>query len=492
MTAAVPRVLIVTDEPVGPRMGGRAIRAWELARVLGREFPAVLAAPMPIPPHAPGFTLAALPPGDEGERALVGLVAVHDIIVARTLPLRAVPTPGMAAKRLVIDLASPWPIEYLETHDASDVETLAQDLTTLDALLAAGDFFLCASEEQRGFWLGALAQAGRLTPAAYGPGHDARPLIDLVPPGLSAEPPQKRERALKGVVPGIGTNDVVVLWGGGLWRWLDPETLVRAMARVRDASYAARAVFLGTEPPGEAGARPSALAAARALSDDLGLTGTHVFFLDGWVPYEERANFLLDADIGVSLHPETLETRFAYRMRVLDYLWAGIVPVVSDGDTMAGLIRAYDAGRIVPPGDDVALARTLTALCDDPYERRLLGARAHALGQSFTWEIVAQPLLAFCRAPRAGGHVPGFAAAELRARATELERTLDQTRTYAERLERELAARGGPDLTAPAHSARVRGERLRRAVRHLLHGGISGSDTGTTPRPPDDAPPASG
>ncbi len=486
MTAAVPRVLVVTDEPVGPQMAGRAIRAWELARVLGRTFPTTLAAPLPVPANAPGFALTGLPTGAEGDLALAGLVAVNDIIIARTLPLTAIPTEGMATKYLVVDLACPWQIEDLEAQSAdaaSDDAALADDLTLLEALLAAGDFFLCANEAQRGFWLGALAQTGRLTPAAYGPAHDARPLIDLVPSGLPQEPPQKQARTLRGVVPGIGQNDVVALWGGGLWRWLDPLTLIRAAGRLREADYPVRAVFLGAEPPGAAGARPALTAAARSLSDELGLTGTHVFFLEGWVPYAERANYLMEADIGVSLNPMTLETRFAYRMRVLDYLWAGIVPVVSDGDTMADLVRAYDAGRVVPPGDDAALAETLKALCDDPYARRLLGARAHALGQSFTWETVAQPLLAFCRAPRKGTRVAGFTAAELQERITELESQLYQTRTYAERLERELAARGGPDLTAPAHMDRSVGTRLRRAMQGLRRGGDGGAER---------EPPASG
>jgi hypothetical protein len=398
----------------------------------------------------------------------------------------------MAAKYLVVDLACPWQIEDLEAQSADvagDDAALASDLMQLDALLAAGNFFICANEAQRGFWLGALAQAGRLTPAVYGPAHDARPLIDLVPSGLPVEPPQKNARTLKGVVPGVGQNDVVVLWGGGLWRWLDPLTLIRAMSRLQEAAYPVRAVFLGVEPPGAAAARPSLLDAARSLSDNLGLTETHVFFLNGWVPYAERANYLMEADIGISLHPQTLETRFAYRMRVLDYLWAGIVPVISDGDTLADLVRAYDAGRVVPPGDDAALAETLMALCDDPYARRLLGARAHALGQSFTWETVAEPLLAFCRAPREGTRVAGFTAAELQERITELESRLYQTSTYAERLERELAARGGPDLTAPAHMDRGVGSRFRRAMQGFRRG--SGAPhAGGTSDPENESPPA--
>ncbi|NJP07416.1 MAG: glycosyltransferase family 4 protein, partial [Chloroflexaceae bacterium] len=68
-----------------------------------------------------------------------------------------------------------------------------------------------------------------------------------------------------------------------------------------------------------------------ALADELGLRDTTVFFNDHWVPYTERGRYLLEADIGISTHLEHIETRFAFRTRVLDYIWAGLPMVVSDG-----------------------------------------------------------------------------------------------------------------------------------------------------------------
>ena len=53
-----------------------------------------------------------------------------------------------------------------------------------------------------------------------------------------------------------------------------------------------------------------------------------VFFNDGWVPYAERGAWLAEADIGVSAHFDDIETRFAFRTRLLDYLWAGL-PIVT-------------------------------------------------------------------------------------------------------------------------------------------------------------------
>jgi glycosyltransferase involved in cell wall biosynthesis len=489
MTASIPRLLIVTDEPVGPLMGETAIRAWELAAILAREFRTTLAAPAPVPTDGPGFFIAALPPASEGYAALTDLIRAHDVIIAQALPLPALPAEEMATKYLVVDLCRPWIVEHLEAHHARDPvgeeSWLARDLIAINGLLAAGDFFICPAEMQRAFWLGALAHIGRLTEGIYSRAPDGRALIDVVPYGIPAQPPAKQEKALKGVMPGIGPNDFVALWGGGLWHGLDPLALVHATARLRDLDYPIRTVMLDAPRPATsdgAPAPPSLRDAVRQRSDELGLTDTHIFFPDGPIPYAERAGYLLEADAGISLQQPSLEARFAFRTPVLDALWAGIVPVASDGDTMADLLRAYDAGRIVPPGDDAALAVTLANLIDNPYDRRLLAARGHALGQTFAWETVAQPLVSFCRQPMKGARVPGFIAADLQERVNELERTLFQTSTYAERLERQLAARGGPNLTGTPTDRGV-GSRFRRTMNDFLRGR---SDPGDEP-PPDES-----
>ncbi|MHB8644538.1 MAG: glycosyltransferase family 4 protein [Thermomicrobiales bacterium] len=476
MTASIPRILLVTGEPVGPLMGEPATRAWELATVLAREFRTTLAAPAPVPPDAPGFFIAALPPASEGYAALTELIRAHDVIIAQALPIAALPAEEMASKYLVVDLCRPWMIEHLEAslarEAAGEERWLARDLIAINGLLATGDFFICPGETQRAFWLGALAHIGRLTETIYRRAPDGRALIDVVPYGIPALPPPKQAKALKGVLPGIGPTDFVALWAGGFRHGLDPLALVHATARLRDADYPIRTVMLDTSPaatPEDTPLPTSLLDAVRARSDELGLTDTHVFFLDGFVPNAARAEYLLEGDVGVTLQQPSLEARFAFRTPVLDALWAGIVPVVSDGDTMADLLRSYDAGRTVPPGDDAALAVTLANLIDNPYERRLLAARGHTLGQSYTWETVARPLVAFCRQPMKGERVPGFIAADLQERVNELERTLFQTSTYAERLERQLAARGGPDLTGTPANRGI-GSRFRRTMNDFLHG----------------------
>ncbi len=481
------RVLVVTFDVVGPMMAGPGIRAWEFARVLGTHFPTTLAAPTPVPDTAPGFTLASVPVGAGAMERIGELIETHDIVIAQMLPVDVLTPHVWHDKYLMVDLYCPWMIENLEHYRAegretSDADWLAHDLDMVRRLTAFGDYFFCAGERQRAFWLGTLTLQGRLNEAMYARDADGRALIDVVPFGVPEASPTKSANVLKGVIPGIGENDFVALWGGGLWNWLDPLTLVRATALLRDRGYPIRAFFPGTKRPQATTldvTHPSMVAITRALSDELGLTDTHVFFGD-WVPYKDWYNYLMEADAGLSLHMPTLETRFAFRTRVLDYLRAGLVPVVNDGDTIADLLKEHDAGVVTPIGDAPALADALAALMDAPDERARLATRAHTLAATYTWERVAAPLVAFCEHPVKGAP---YADGEthLYEELAKFRHTLKDTSEYATRLEDEIARKdayiagletqaaegkpqGGPRALARRVSVRTMIARLSRPV----------------------------
>ena len=82
-------------------------------------------------------------------------------------------------------------------------------------------------------------------------------------------------------------------------------------------------------------------------------------------PYDDRQNFLLEADIGVSTHLDHVETEFSFRTRILDYLWASLPVVATGGDSFGDIIDARGVGLTVPPGDVDALEDALFRLLDD-------------------------------------------------------------------------------------------------------------------------------
>jgi soluble cytochrome b562 len=141
--------------------------------------------------------------------------------------------------------------------------------------------------------------------------------------------------------------------------------------------------------------------ACRKRAEALGLHDRHIFFYEQWVPYHQRADFLLEATIAVSLHRDHLETDYAaVRSRILDHLWAGLPSIVSAGGAAAELLTDAGAGLVVPPGDHEAVARALLLLLHDPEQRTAQSLAARERARTLTWEQVAGPLVRFCRAPR--------------------------------------------------------------------------------------------
>ena len=87
---------------------------------------------------------------------------------------------------------------------------------------------------------------------------------------------------------------------------------------------------------------------AKNLAYTFGLINKSVFFNETWIPYDERENYLLEADMGVSTHFEHLETRYSFRTRLLDYIWAGLPIVATKGDTFGELIEKHHLGEPCP------------------------------------------------------------------------------------------------------------------------------------------------
>ena len=133
-------------------------------------------------------------------------------------------------------------------------------------------------------------------------------------------------------------------------------------------------------------------AEAFALAEALGLRDRTVFFNLGWVPYAERGAYLLDADVAVSAHFDDIETRFSFRTRLLDCLWAGLPVVTTLGDSLGDQIVAGGAGRAVGFGDVAGWVDTLDAFLDDAAARDEARAAAAEIRPSFEWPLVVEPL----------------------------------------------------------------------------------------------------
>ena len=393
------RVAVVTLDTIAEKMAGPAIRAWEIARSLSAEHDVTLMTFGRCTREGAGFATEHVDVSEFRSR-----VEASEVVVIQGFVFNAFPWLQDCEQVLVVDLYDPFHIETLEVDrykPATERErAFTFALRELRDQLRRGDFFLCASPRQRDLWLGHLAGAGRLNPDTYDDDPTMGSLLAVAPFGSPHERPVQRRHAIKGVVPGIGEGDRVVIWGGGVYNWFDPLTLVRAVAVLRDRVPEIRLYFLGMRHPNPDVPEMKVAARCRELAAELDLVGTHVFFNEDWVAYEERADYLLDADIGVSCHFLHVETEFSFRTRILDYLWAGLPIVATEGDGFAELIDAEGLGRTVPAEDVDALADALERLLVDPVERDDARAAVERVATSYTWPVVLAPLVEFCRAPR--------------------------------------------------------------------------------------------
>lgn len=391
--------MVATPDTLASKMAGPGIRAWHVAAALAAEHDVELVSTSRCDLQDARFRTRTATDDDLRE-----LERWCDVLILQGWVMSGRPYLRLSDKVIVVDIYDPIHLELLEPGreevGSRHRRVVRAATSVLNEQLLRGDFFMCASEKQRDFWLGHLASLGRVNPATYDEDSTLRSLVTVVPFGVADDPPVRTSPAIKGVVPGIGAQDRVILWGGGIYNWLDPLTLIQAINRLRLRQPDVRLFFLGLAHPSAGSAEMGMARAARALSDDLGLTGSHIFFNDGWVAYQDRQNFLLDADIGVSTHLDHVETAFSFRTRILDYLWAGLPTVATRGDALAQLIEDRDLGLTVPPGDVGALQAALGRLLQEDDLAATCRANIVDLVPELVWAQGLRPLLDFCRAPR--------------------------------------------------------------------------------------------
>lgn len=403
------KVLILTHEVVAEQMAGPGIRCFEMANILAAENDVILAVPNEDPKEHPLFEVKTYKWGKD----IRDLAEAADVIICQGLILAASPFLTQLGKVVVVDIYDPFMLSLLEQHKDLDLERRYKECSlSLQAMrfqLEHGDYFICASEKQKDFWVGVLTALGRVNPQTYDADVTLKSLVDVVPFGIPPGKPQKTKNVMKGVIKGIGKDDKVVLWGGGIYNWFDPLSLIKAFALVKEQRSDIKLMFMGVKHPNPN--VPEMVMATKAveLSKELGLYDNTVFFNYGWVPYEERANYLEEADIGVSTHFDHIETRFSFRTRMLDCLWAQLPVMCTQGDAMGQLVEDEKLGIIVKERDVESLAEAIIKLATDEKFYYQCKANIGVVREKYTWDKTVKPLLDFCAMPnRAADTIGNF------------------------------------------------------------------------------------
>jgi glycosyltransferase involved in cell wall biosynthesis len=400
------RVLVLIQGRLGDRLVGPEIRGWEIVRAFAERHSVTAAADVPAPDVREGIPVV------RRTRQRVLLEACrHDVVIAPLLPPYALPPLAMSRCVRVADLYDPVDLEFDTLTEGWRTRRLMRMQHALRRMqLGSADLVLSANQRQSERVRGDLEHVRR---------RDGGPALLTVPMGLPEPPQPSAEHPLRDRFPAIGRDDPLVLWWGSVWRWLDAGTAVDAIERLAERRPNVRFVITAGKPadPGVSGF--NAAAEVRERARVRGLLDRHVFFLDEWVPYDQRDRYIADADVGLTLHAAGPEAAFAARARYMDYVWASLPCVLARGDEVADQFAAAGAARLVPPCDAEATAVALDSLLSDPRAMAAARAGCEDVAHEFRWSRLLGPLVAQVealapsrraplRALRLAGSVCGF------------------------------------------------------------------------------------
>jgi hypothetical protein len=232
-------VVVATPDVVGERMAGPGIRVTYFARELAK---------------IPGVNVTIVDrdgPREAFRRA--------DVLIGQ--PARGF-FKRKRGQKVVYDLFDPMVLELRELYGAAPSLRqrvhLAAEWTRLQFALAHADLLICAASQQRDFY--AQLQWSDV------------PWIE-VPFGIDISEVKK--------CPPV--HDNIVVWGGGVWEWLDPKTAIDAVVALNRDGFRCRLLFLGrTAARGPFFAPPRERRALRRRQPGVGAVSRAIVVVARW------------------------------------------------------------------------------------------------------------------------------------------------------------------------------------------------------------------
>jgi glycosyltransferase involved in cell wall biosynthesis len=356
------RILFLTDDRLGFSMAGSALRAWELANALAKSDHEVRisGAKDSEKPHESPVDLVPSPCWDWADAVVTPPWSLH--IPAFT-----------GSHTLVVDGATPLLAELDAMPSTPEIRHRRRTAASrLPLVTARANAILVAGAAQHEWWSNHLHRR---------PGV---PILE-VPFGIQEHDPPDESADVIGVPPDWS----VVLWWGGVWPWLDFDTLLAARARLGRVPISI-VVPTATRPGGSV---------AQFTANDLNrmaaryaLSAPEVVPLEHWAPYDERHLTLNRTSVMAFLHRPSPEAELSFRTRAMDALWSATPMLLSAGGEVARLADALGWGEVVEPGSPVAVSDALTRLLEPAEQARrrsaILEHRDH-----WRWSRVAAPLI---------------------------------------------------------------------------------------------------
>jgi len=381
-------------------MAGPGIRVWEMVLSLSKEedFEVGLACPdfskinSKDQPELNIFKYSL-----QKENELIDFASQFDIFILSGYIFHKFPRLANLRKLIIADLYIPFVLENLFVYDSKEFKLEDcqlihnRDLGVHTNLLLNSHHFLCANQRQKDFYSGMLTSINKINPYLLKFDKELSKIFTIVPYGIRQKKKKKDAKVLRGVIPGIKESDVILIWGGVISNWFDPFILIEAIEEVVKINPSIKLFFLSTKHPNPLLMKFPKADEAEKLASRKKLLNQSIFFNKNWIPYEERHNYFLESDVGVSTHLEHFETRFSFRTRILDYIYFNTPILCSKGDFFENYIEKNSIGITVTPSDREELKKAILSFGDKKLRENFKN-NIKRVEKEFYWDTLLLPL----------------------------------------------------------------------------------------------------
>ncbi|MCU0610493.1 MAG: glycosyltransferase [Candidatus Eisenbacteria bacterium] len=375
LTGPVRRVLIVSPDVLpldGLPTTGAGLRAWGIGQGLrSRGFEVSFSMPR--------AALASYPDVPESitdlawdERNLPEVVHASgaEVVVACGWPL--LEQLGDCARPVALDFHGPHLLERtIQGH--LDPET---NIRTKLACIARADFYTCAGDRQRSYFIPWLLMAGV-------PYRDD--MIRQVPVSLSPEPPSRSS---------FRPGEPVFVYGGVFLPWQDPALALTVLVEELERAGTGRLELYGGRHPFIPLDTRRFEALVRRLESSTRVRA------HGMVDHDHLLRAYGAATVAMDVMARNPERELAFTTRTVEYLWCGLPVIYNNYADLAHLIRQLDAGWVVNPNDAGEIrAAVRAAVTDEEHVRRKAENARRLVRERLSWDSAIEPLAAFCAQP---------------------------------------------------------------------------------------------
>lgn len=291
-------------------------------------------------------------------------------------------------QQLILDCYVPIYVEASarETNDlANEYYAFSGDVGRWAEVLKRGDYFLCASEQQKNYYFGVLSAVGKINPATYG-----QDLIGIVPYGIYEKP----EAIAKStpVTDRVGKKVKKILWFGGIYPWFDLRNLVKAAAQVNEETPVTLTIVGAKNPFNN---HPDFIRRYEELESFIASDKKFqdVVHIQDWVNFDDRADWYLDSDLVVVINKIGDENKLAWRTRLVDFMWASLPVVTNGGDPLGEQLLANNAAARIMGLESQDISKAINELLVNAKTMEVMRKNMSSLKKQYYWDVVTKGLV---------------------------------------------------------------------------------------------------